>query len=200
MKILHQGDTEPALCDLDGRVTVTYRYRDVPFSDGSGMARNVLAGICDVCSEVLLVPPQSVPAIAASRRRSTGPLEASLPASYVDTLDAAVSLVDTEASKEFRKRLLMYYLHRYARGDEAMAELVGLAGGAEQSASGPNRRLSFKLSEQANAKVDYVMNETGLSKTQLVKALIGKIAADLVRRTKARRLQELIALCEVMKA
>lgn len=200
MKLFHQGDTERALCDVDGSVTLTYAYRDVPFADGKGMARNVLVGVCDVCGEVLLVPPQSVPAIAMSRQRSTGPLEASLPASCVDALDAAVSVVDAEGNKELRKRLLMYYLHRYARGDESMAELVDLASREERLATGPNRRLSFKLSGHANAKVDFVLGETGLSKTQLIKALIGKIAADLVKRTKARRLEELVALCDVMKA
>jgi hypothetical protein len=201
MKILHEGDTERALCDVDGWVSVTYRYRDVPFSDGSGVVRDILVGVCDSCGEVISFPPQSTPPIAAARRRATLSLEANLPASYVDALDAAACRVDTQANTEFRKRLLMFYLNRYARGDEEIPELVRFAEGSGRvPALGPHRRLSFKLSEQAQTRLDDVLQRTGLSKTQLIKALIDKIADDIVRPARPRRLPELIALCEVMSA
>ena len=201
MKILREGDTERALCDIDGWVTVRFQYKDVPFSDGSGVVRGILVGVCEACDEVISFPPQSTPSIAAARRRATLSLEANLPASYVDALDAAACRIDTQANTEFRKRLLMFYLNRYARGDEDVPELLRLAetsGGIV--ASGPARRLSFKLSEQAQARLDDVLAKTGLSKTQLLKALIGKIADDIVFTAKPRRLPELIALCEVMNA
>jgi hypothetical protein len=201
MKIFHEGHVERAVCDKDGLVTATFRYRDVPFSDGSGLVRDLLVGVCDVCDEVILSPPQSIPAISAARKRATRSVEANLPASYVDALDAAASRVDVQANTEFRKRLLMFYLHRYARGDEAIPELVELA---EPSlylpATGPRKRLSFKLSERASEKLDFLLTETGLPTTELLKALIGKIAIDVVKPAKPVRLAELIALCDVMNA
>ena|ERR1700754_2845346 len=201
MKIFHEGHVERAVCDIDGLVTVTFRYRDVPFSDGSGVVRDLLVGVCDVCDEVILSPPQSAPAISAARKRATRPVEANLPASYVDALDAAASRVDVQANTEFRKRLLMFYLHRYARGDEAIPELIALAEPSlDLPAAGPRKRLSFKLSARASERLDDVLTKTGLSTTQLLKALIGKIAIDVVKPAKPLRLAELVALCDVMNA
>jgi hypothetical protein len=67
MKRLLAGDREPAICDRDGLTSVTYGYRDVPFSDGTRIARQILAGTCDVCGRVIAIPPQSTPAIRAAR-------------------------------------------------------------------------------------------------------------------------------------
>ena len=67
MRIFSEAHVERAVCDIDGVVTATFRYRDVPFSDGSGVVRNLLVGVCDVCDEVILSPPQAVPVIAAAR-------------------------------------------------------------------------------------------------------------------------------------
>jgi hypothetical protein len=69
MRIFNPGDKKTALCHRDGRVSVTFNYRDVPFSDGMGVARNVLAGVCDTCGDAILFPAQSTPTIAAERRR-----------------------------------------------------------------------------------------------------------------------------------
>jgi hypothetical protein len=71
MRIFHEGHVERAVCDVDGVVTVTFRYRDVSFSDGSGVVRDLLVGVCDTCDEVILSPPQSLRAISADRNRVT---------------------------------------------------------------------------------------------------------------------------------
>ena len=56
MKVYHEGDKAQALCHDDGPVTVTYGYRDVPFNDGNGVAKNIMAGICDRCGQVIVIP------------------------------------------------------------------------------------------------------------------------------------------------
>ncbi len=61
------GGKGTAICERDGRVSTTFRYRDVPFGDGSGVARKILAGCCDRCGEVVSIPPQSMPSIKAAR-------------------------------------------------------------------------------------------------------------------------------------
>ena len=71
MNIFNEGHVERAVCDVDGVVTATFRYRDVPFSDGSGVVRDLLVGVCDVCNEVILSPPQSLKAISAAREPMT---------------------------------------------------------------------------------------------------------------------------------
>ncbi len=67
LKLHLPGGKGKAVCERDGRVSTTFRYRDVPFGDGSGVAKNILAGVCDRCGAVVSIPPQSTPAIRAAR-------------------------------------------------------------------------------------------------------------------------------------
>ena len=67
MKIYNAGDSGKALCDIDGLVTTTFRYRDVPLSDGSAVVKDILVGVCDRCGKVVSIPPQSVRAISQVR-------------------------------------------------------------------------------------------------------------------------------------
>lgn len=66
MKTFSPGDTQPGLCHKDGRVTITFRHRDVPFRDGHGKVEGILVGVCDCCGDAVLIPAQSTPAIAAA--------------------------------------------------------------------------------------------------------------------------------------
>lgn len=45
VKLFTSGERGRALCDRDGLVSTTYRYRDVPFSDGQGQMRDILVGV-----------------------------------------------------------------------------------------------------------------------------------------------------------
>ena len=64
MSILKVGDKSEGICqDCKSIVSTTFKLRDVPFSDESGVARNILAGICDQCERVITIPNQSTPAI-----------------------------------------------------------------------------------------------------------------------------------------
>ena len=61
-------DKGKAICeDCHGLVGITYKLRDVPFNDGSGIVKNILSGVCDKCNQVICIPHQSTPAIKASR-------------------------------------------------------------------------------------------------------------------------------------
>jgi hypothetical protein len=51
-------------------VKTTAGNRDVPFSDGLGIAPDILVFVCDDCDEVCAIPSQSTPAIAAARREA----------------------------------------------------------------------------------------------------------------------------------
>ena len=64
MKILKVGDTEKAACNkCKSFEDVTFKLRDVPFDDGSGIVKNVLVGICNRCDSVAVLPHQSTPAV-----------------------------------------------------------------------------------------------------------------------------------------
>ncbi|MGB0833255.1 MAG: hypothetical protein ACPGR2_01915 [Psychrobium sp.] len=64
MKKLKEGDTGQAICkDCSSLSNITYRVRNVPFSDGSGIVKNILVGVCNCCDRVISVPHQSTPEI-----------------------------------------------------------------------------------------------------------------------------------------
>ena len=89
------GSVLTGTTSADGPVTVTYGYRDVPFNDSNGVAKNIMAGICDRCGQVIVIPAQSEPAISQARKRVEHSLEVNIPAAYIDILDAAVMRIAT---------------------------------------------------------------------------------------------------------
>lgn len=72
MKLFVEGDRSKAFCSFcSDIVQTTFFLRDVPFSDGRGIAMDILVGVCDNCKSVVAVPHQSVPAITRSRAIQT---------------------------------------------------------------------------------------------------------------------------------
>lgn len=62
--IIKQYDKSKAICfNCKDVVATTFLYKDVPFSDGSGVVENILAAVCDVCGEVVATPAQATPQI-----------------------------------------------------------------------------------------------------------------------------------------
>ncbi len=67
-----EGEKSRSLCShCAGLVNTTFKRRDVPFSDGKGVARDILVAVCDVCDSVVAIPAQSTPAIQEARLRNT---------------------------------------------------------------------------------------------------------------------------------
>src|SRR5581483_11883041 len=108
----------------DGRVSTTFKYRDVPFSDGSGIAKKILVGVCDECGRIVSIPPQSTPSIKAARKATPVSIEAVLPAVYLDALDLACYRIDPASAQDFRKPLVMYYLHSLSLSKSGMRRLT----------------------------------------------------------------------------
>ncbi|AYD05263.1 hypothetical protein [Neorhizobium sp. NCHU2750] len=68
MKLYQPGDTSKAICPHCGTlVSTTLAYRDVPFDDGTGMVRGILAAVCDKCEALVSIPVQSTPIIRRTR-------------------------------------------------------------------------------------------------------------------------------------
>ena len=77
MKRYKAGENSKGICkDCRAVVTTKFAYRDVPFNDGIGIARNVLAGVCTLCDSVVSLPAQSEPQVAHARREAIKRLEA----------------------------------------------------------------------------------------------------------------------------
>jgi hypothetical protein len=204
MKLVLEGSKEQAICSRDGLSGITYRRRDVPFSDGRGVAKDILVGVCDVCGEVVAIPPQSTPAIRAAREIATEAIEANLPAAYLDVLDLACYRLNPASTTELRKRLLMYYAVA-SEGKAEQLRIIGnnldktdqaLAGGSKSA----KRRLSMKVTPAFSSALDRLVAKTKLNRTQLLKALVVKINDEIVKPAKPARLAELKALAAVVAA
>lgn len=204
MKVYEAGEKIRALCHNDGDVTVTFEYRDVPFRDNRGVAENILVGTCEVCSSAIVIPAQSAPAIAIARKRAERALEVNLPSPFVEVLDAAAMRVNPHATTEFRKHLLIYYVNRYANGTEKPSELADFAKRAVavivKDVRAPNKRLSMKLADHANLRVERVLSEARLNKTDLIKSLVVKINQDIVQPKRPKHLEELSSMADVLYA
>lgn len=202
MKLHYPGEKGSAICETDGLVATVYGYRDVPFSDGSGVAKKILVGLCERCGEVVAIPPQSTPAIKAARDKAVVSVEAVLPAVYLDALDLAGYRIAPDLSPDFRKRLLMYYVHRCVADAAAARRLAaGLraAGAAfrEGERSPVRRRLSLKVSPAVAGSIERLMRASGLNRTDLLKALVIQIDRDIVAPARPARLAELRTLAAV---
>lgn len=208
-KLYKPGDKSRAICPhCAALVSTTFAYRDVPFDDGSGVVKGILAGTCDVCGAVASIPAQSTPAIRRARETADVSLEVSLPAPEVEILDAAAYRIDPEASARFRKSLIAYYVRKLRQNPADAATLKGQAADWRRNHAArkrpgvaiPNRRLSFKVSPRMDRDVRSVMEETGLTKTELVRAVVMKIEQDLIAQESPHLVRELQDIAAVVNA
>ena len=133
MKIYQEGDKGKAFCaDCSALVSTTFLRRDVPFSDGQGLAKHILVAACDACGQTVAVPAQSTPAISKARKEAAVSIEVSLPAIYLDVLDCAAFTIDHQASTDFRKTLLSFFVHKAAHDARAAKRLRALGNGEYQ--------------------------------------------------------------------
>jgi hypothetical protein len=201
MKIYHEADKSRAMCENDGLVTTTFAYRDVPFRDGSGIVKDILVAVCDICGDVVAIPPQSSLAIRATREKAAVPVEANLPAIYIDTLDLAAYRIDPNLTPDFRKRLLMYYVHTYAMDDKLLARFAeNLREDHFFETADKNsvrKRLSMKVTPAMSREIEALMQATALSKTELIKSVISQIHKDIVAPDMPKQMKLLRTLAAV---
>lgn len=195
MKRYTVGDISQAVCSgCECIVPTRFGYHDVPFDKGSGSVKSILVAVCDHCSTVVAVPPQSMPAIKATRQVAIKPIELNLPAPYVEILDLAAYTIDSEATAEFRKTLLVYYLRQSSGSKDGLNKikhaLKGMNTAGELFDSVPKRRISLKVTAKLNAAVNQLARDLNVKKTALIKGLIIQIDEDIVLQRLPARIEE----------
>jgi hypothetical protein len=61
MKVFKLGEAQLAACDTCKCFNnSTFKIRNVPLSDGSGIVNRILVGVCDICGSVTLLPHNQV--------------------------------------------------------------------------------------------------------------------------------------------
>lgn len=196
MKLFQEGEKGKALCShCEGLVTTTYRRRDVPFNDGKGVANNILVGACNTCDHVVAIPAQSTPAIREARQKEVKPLEASLPAIYIDVLDLASHAIDNNASTDFRRVLLAYFLHRTAKDPDRVAKIRAMHAQARaafpEKRGDSRRRLSMKMPYMMFQDLCSIEGQIGLNRTEVLKSVVYDIQSSVIESPKAPVIKEL---------
>ncbi len=202
MKFYFEGEKAKAICNhCAAVVNTTYVRRNVPFSDGKGEAKDILVAACDICDSVVAIPAQSTPAIKEARKAETKPIEARLPAIYLDILDYAMQRVSSGASTSHRRIFISYYLHLFAKKPRSTEYILTLHSSAKlrypKCANTKLRRLSMKVSPDIARDFQKIQTYSHLNQTEILKALIYQIDSDVVQEQKSEVIQHLAAFTAV---
>lgn len=189
MRILKVGDKSKAMCeDCCSLVNTTFQLRNIPFSDGRGLVKNVLAGVCDQCESVVSVPHQSTPAIKRVFEAKRKPVEVRLPSHLIDILNLATNEIGAET--DFVPSLLKYYVHALAK-DEVSSFKINSYLKEDLALGKSNKRLSLKgrnISEELEElKSKFHIKST----TDVLKGVILKINEDLLIKKSAKPIKHL---------
>jgi hypothetical protein len=178
MKIVKVGDTQKAACHQCSRFEkVTYKLRDVPFSDGKGLVKNVLVGVCDCCNSVAVLPHQSTPVIRKQLETQRRSLESRVPAHMVDILNLAS--MEISGTTEFVPGLMKFYIHSLSTNDISSRGLSKYLG-SELAKGKSQKRISIKGRHVA-IEFGQLKQITKISSTtDLIKGVVLKINDDVL--------------------
>ena len=178
MKILKVGDTKKAACNTcESFQDVTFQLRDTPFNDGSGIVKNVLVGVCDVCDSVAVLPHQSTPAVKKQLEKQRKSIESRVPAHMIDILNLASDKLG--GGTEFVPNIMKYYIHALSNNEISSNNIArylnsDLAKGVSQ------KRISLKgrhLEDELKMLKELINVE---STTDLLKIVVLKINDDVL--------------------
>ncbi len=189
MKILKVGDTQRAVCQQCGAFKpITFQLRDVPFSDGSGIVKNVLVGVCDECDSVAVLPHQSTPAVKQQLDKHRKALESRLPAHMIDILNLAS--YELSGSTDFTHNLVKYYIHALSiRNISPVGFSKYLKSELFKGAS--QKRLSIKGS-MVTEEMNVLKKITKISSTSdLMKSIVLKINDDILENKNPKTIDHL---------
>lgn len=178
MKIYKVGDVEKALCETcKAVVSAKFMLKDVPFSDASGIVKNVLVGCCNKCLKVIVTPHQSTPLIHKKIMSQKQSLETRVPAHMLDILNLASE--ELGGGTDFSTPLVKYYLNLLSQQEENVTDLAkyldsDLAKGKSQ------KRISLKGRFVAD-RVNQIRIKANIESTSdIVKAVVLRIHNDVL--------------------
>jgi len=189
MKIFKVGESQKAACDkCQSFENATFQLRDVPFSDGEGIVKKVLVGVCDKCNTVTVLPHQSTPAVKKQLEQQRRPIESRLPAHMIDILNLVT--LEIGGSTDFVPNLMKYYIHALA-SNEKTARTISHYLKSDLATGKADKRLSLK----GRQIYDEVVSLKSLSHidntTDLMKGIILKINDDVLIQRKVKSIQKL---------
>jgi len=189
MKILKVGDTKKAACNrCKSFQDVTFKLRDTPFSDGIGIVRNVLVGVCNNCDSVTVLPHQSTPVVKKQLEVQRKSLESRVPAHMIDILN----LVSDElgGGTEFIPNIIKFYIHALSNNTISPRNIshylkTDLAKGVAQ------KRISIK-GRHLEEEILILKKMTKIENTtDLIKCVVLKISDDVLVNRRQKPISQL---------
>lgn len=178
MKILKVGDTQKAVCEhCKSFESITFKLRDVPFSDKSGIVKNVLVGVCDKCDSVAVLPHQSTPAVKKQLDSQRKAIEVRVPAHMIDILNLASYELDV--GTEFTPNIVKYYVNALVNKAISCDSMFMLTGNDLFKGSA-QKRLSLKGRAVADEVIKLKSMTHIESTSDLLKSVILTIHDDLL--------------------
>lgn len=189
MKIFKVGDSQRVICEnCRSLENATFILRDVPFSDGSGLVKNVLVGVCDKCDQVSILPHQSTPVVKRQLEAQRKPVESRLPAHMVDILNLAT--LELGGSTDFVPNLVKFYIHALATNEESARTIANFLK-SDLATGKAEKRLSLK-GRQIYADIETLKSISHISNTtDLIKCIILKINEDVLVNKQHQPTQQL---------
>ncbi|OFC71918.1 hypothetical protein [Alteromonas confluentis] len=189
MKIFKVGESQKAACNkCQSFENATFQLRDVPFSDGRGIVKNVLVGVCDKCDSVTVLPHQSTPAVKRQYEARRKPVEGRLPAHLIDILNLAT--LEIGASTDFVPSMMKYYIHKLSE-DEKAAKKIAQYLKSELASGRSEKRLSLK-GRQIFDDIEHLKALTHIENTtDLLKSIILKINEDVLVKRRSKPIENL---------
>jgi hypothetical protein len=189
MKILRVGDVKKAACNnCKSFQNVTFRLRDVPFSNASGIVKNVLVGVCDSCDSVVVLPHQSTPLVKRQLEVQQKATESRVPAHIIDILNLVC--VELNGGPEFIPNLMKFYIHSLANKEissQGMSKYLN----SELAKGKAQKRISIKgrfVAEELN----HLKTITNIkSTTELIKSIVLRINDDVLVKKKKGPIKQL---------
>lgn len=189
MKIFKVGESQKAACNkCQSFENATFQLRDVPFSDGRGVVKNVLVGVCDKCNSVTVLPHQSTPVFKRQYETKRKPVEGRLPAHLIDILNLAT--LEIGASTDFVPNMMKYYIHTLSE-DEKSAKRISQYLKSELATGRSEKRLSLK-GRQIFDDIEHLKSLTHIKNTtDLLKSIILKINEDVLIKRRPKSIENL---------
>jgi hypothetical protein len=189
MKIFKVGESQKAACEkCQSFENATFQLRDVPFSDGTGIVKKVLVGVCDKCDSVTVLPHQSTPAVKKQYEAKRKPVEGRLPAHLIDILNLAT--LEIGASTDFVPSLMKYYIHSLVT-NEKTAKNIARYLKSDLATGKAEKRLSLK-GRQIYDELDHLKALAHIDNTtDLLKSIILKINDDVLIKRKPKPIENL---------
>jgi len=189
MKILKVGDTTKVACNsCQSFQSTTFKLRDTPFSDGSGVVKNVLVGVCNNCDSVVVLPHQSTPAVKNKIEVQRKTLESRVPAHMIDILNLATN--ELGGGSEFIPSMIKFYIHSLANKDISSNDFSKYLN-SELAEGKAQKRISLKgryVAEELSSLKKITKIQTT---TDIIKGIVLKINDDILVNKKEKMIKQL---------